>query len=84
MMWRETGRTPKFFVVDARIMFVIIPFLLHISLWTLYLMISAIIFFFILAQVGYTVPNAWRRLRVLLLFGKTRYAVPFWKRVAWK
>lgn len=84
MMWRETGRTAKVFMVDARAMISLAAFMVHISWMTFYFVIATLLFFFILNQFGYTLPNALRRVRVLLLFGKTRPAIPFWRRQRWK
>lgn len=84
MMWRETGRTAKVVGIDARVMFSFILFFVHISMWTFAIVIATIVFFFVLAQFGYTFPNALRRARVLLLFGNRRPAIPFWRRQQWR
>ena len=84
MMWRETGRTAKVAGFDSRVMLSFVLFAVHMSMWTLYLVFATLIFFTILSQFGYTLPNALRRMRVLVLFGKTRPAIPFWRRQQWR
>lgn len=84
MMWRETGRTAKFVIVDARAALPIVLFAVDASWFNLGLIVFSFVFFTVLAQFGYTFPNAMRRLRVIMLFGKRRPAVPFWRRQKWR
>ena len=65
-MWRDTGRTPRFLFMDARIVATILLWLLHMRMWTLYLFIASSIFFVVLERFGFTVPVALRALRVLI------------------
>jgi hypothetical protein len=84
MLWRETGRTLKVVGVDARVL-TAIPLWGVYATWTTFgLVIFFFVFFFVLNQLGYTFPNAMRRLRVLVLFGNRRPAMPFWRKREWR
>jgi len=72
--WRESGRTVKFFFVDGRAMFFLLIMLYHFSLFTFGLGIFALVFLAILENYGYNIPNALRKLRIII-FGKSRPAV---------
>jgi intracellular multiplication protein IcmT len=84
MMWRETGRTTTVLGIDARVMLSFVVFMLHWSWTTLWVVLATLAFFMVLNQFGYTFPNAMRRARVLLLFGRRRPAMPFWRRTEWR
>lgn len=84
MLWRETGRIAKVFGIDARVMILFLLFMVHVSMWTALLVLGSVLFFAVLAQFGYTFPNALRRLKVVLFFGNRRAAVPFWRKNKWK
>ncbi|NCX93305.1 MAG: hypothetical protein EBX40_01350 [Gammaproteobacteria bacterium] len=42
--WRDSGRTPKFFIIDAKASLFILLLLLHIRLWTFLLTIAVLLF----------------------------------------
>lgn len=66
--WRDTGRQVRFMgVVDGRAAFLLMLMIYHISWWTFSLAIGGIIVLVLLERKGYTIPNALRRLRVLLI-----------------
>jgi intracellular multiplication protein IcmT len=53
-MWRDTGLSPQFFVVDARILFPLFVFFMHISKITFYIALSGILVFWIMGRFGWT------------------------------
>ena len=61
--WRDSARSPRFFLIDARAAFPIFIFLLHIKLWTGLAVIFSAIFFSIIEHYGFTVPIFFRVLR---------------------
>lgn len=54
-------------VVDGRAAFLLMLMIYHISWWTFSLAVGGIIVLVLLERKGYTIPNALRRLRVLLI-----------------
>ena len=65
--WRDTGRQIRFMgIVDGRAAFLLLMMMYHISWWTFGLAIAGITGLVLLERKGYTIPNAFRRLRVLL------------------
>lgn len=72
--WRESGRTVKFFFVDGRATFFLLIMLYHFSLFTFGLGILSLVFLAVLENYGYNIPNALRKLRVII-FGRSRPAV---------
>jgi intracellular multiplication protein IcmT len=65
--WRETGRYPKFFFVDARALFPLVVFLFHMSEWTFKVAGIGIAVFWALNMAGITPPTALRIVRVYLV-----------------
>lgn len=61
--WRDSGRIPKFFILDAYSAIPLLFFLLHIRLWTLLLTCSISAFFMLLNRFGFTLPVFRRWLR---------------------
>lgn len=76
--WRDSARTPRFFMVDAYTVFPLVLFLLHIRWWTFYLAMTAVIFFAIIERFNFTVPVFMRWARSQLA-GKIRVAKPVWR-----
>ncbi|PJD96234.1 MAG: phosphoesterase [Legionella sp.] len=76
--WRDSARSARFFIVDARAAFPIFFFLMHIRIWTGMLVIISAVFFAILEHYGFTVPVFWRWLRSFLS-GSIKSAQPWWK-----
>lgn len=74
MLWRDTGKVVRFLGVDGRAAFGVGLVIVHISILTVILAISIIIFFGILERFSYTIPNAFRKVRSVLA-GKVRRAV---------
>lgn len=76
--WRDSARSARFFVVDARAAFPIFLFLMHIRVWTGVLVLVSVIFFGIIEHYGFTVPVFLRWLRSFLA-GSVRSARPWWR-----
>lgn len=76
--WRDSARSPRFFMVDAMAALPLVLFMLHIRLWTLYLAIATMVFFAILERFNFTVPVFMRWLRSQLA-GPVRVAKPVWR-----
>ena len=65
--WRDTGRQVRFMgIVDGRAAFLLILMIYHISWWTFGLAIAGIFILVLMERNGYSLPNAMRRLRILL------------------
>lgn len=77
--WRDSARSARFFLVDARAAFPILLFLLHIRIWTAILAGVAIVFFGILEHFGFTVPVFLRYVRTVLS-GPRKISQPWWRR----
>lgn len=76
--WRDSARSPRFFIVDARAAFPIFLFLMHIRIWTGALVVISALFFGIIEHYGFTVPVFLRWLRSFLA-GPVRVAKPWWQ-----
>ncbi|HAF87375.1 MAG TPA: phosphoesterase [Legionellales bacterium] len=76
--WRDSARSARFFIVDARAAFPIFSFLMHIRLWTAALVIVSAIFFGIIEHYCFTVPVFLRWLRSFLA-GKIKSTQPWWR-----
>lgn len=76
--WRDSARSARFFMVDARAAFPIFIFLMHIRIWTGVLVIVSALFFGFIEHYGFTVPVFLRWLRSLLA-GKNRSSTPWWR-----
>lgn len=75
--WRDSARSSRFFIVDARAAFPIFLFLMHIRIWTGVLVIVSAIFFGILEHYGFTVPVFCRSIRTFLA-GPIKSTHPWW------
>ena len=76
--WRDSARTARFFIVDARAAFPIFFFLMHIRIWTGLLVLFSAMFFGIIEHYGYTVPVFLRWLRSAFS-GRIKTSQPWWK-----
>ena len=70
--WRDSGRTPKLFIVDARAGLFVLLVMLHPRTWTLILALIIIAFASILERFQFTLPIAIRLFRGLIA-GKHKY-----------
>ena len=76
--WRDSARSPRFFMVDARAAFPLFIFLMHIRFWTAMLVVISALFFGIIEHYGFTVPVFLRWLRSFLA-GSVRTSQPWWR-----
>lgn len=76
--WRDSARSARFFMVDARAAFPLFLFLMHIRIWTGLLVLISAVFFAIIEHYGFTVPVFLRWLRSFLA-GNIKSAQPWWK-----
>jgi len=76
--WRETGRQVKVGPLDARLMIFVLLLALFPSMFLLGLVVAAILFFYVLEYIGYTMANAIRKMH-LLIAGKKRSAIHYWR-----
>lgn len=76
--WRDSARSARFFMVDARAAFPIFLFLMHIRIWTGLLVIVSAVFFAIIEHYGFTVPVFLRWIRSFLA-GNIKSSKPWWK-----
>lgn len=76
--WRDSARTPRFYMVDAKAAFPLLLFLIHIRMWTFLLAIVSMIFFGILERFDFTVPVFIRWVRSQLA-GRVRIASSEWR-----
>ena len=75
--WRDSARSARFFMVDARAAFAILLFLVHIKVWTAVLVIINLLFFSIIEHYGFTMPVFFRWIR-LFFAGPIKFAQPWW------
>lgn len=73
--WRATVMMPRFFVIDARITIVITLLVLHLRLWTLFVVLITAAVLWGAEHFGYRFPNAVRFVRNTFA-GPQRYALP--------
>jgi intracellular multiplication protein IcmT len=65
--WRNTQKTVRFFIFDARAGFFVVLVLVHARLWTLCLAILVMLIFWALERKSLTFPAALRAMRVWLI-----------------
>lgn len=75
--WRDSARSARFFIVDARAAFPILFWLLHISWWTFVPAMVAILFFALLERWGYTLIVFARMARTIMA-GPRKFASAWW------
>lgn len=76
--WRDSARSARFFIVDARAAFPIFLFLMHIRVWTGLLVLFTMIFFGVLEHFGFSIPVFGRWIKTFLA-GARKMAIPWWK-----
>ena len=77
--WRDSARTARFFVVDAKAAFPMLLFLLHIRYWTFIVAVVAMTFFAMLERFGFSITIFGRVVRGFLA-GPYKPAEPWWKK----
>lgn len=83
LLWRDTGKTIRFFGIDGRSVVGIAAVLLHISWATLILAVALMVGFAVLERFDYSLPNALRKAR-LIVAGKKKRAVAHRSRVSYR
>lgn len=73
--WRYSGGTAKFLFVDSRSSWFLILLLYSPSVKTLLICLITTTLFATLEYFGYTIPNALRKLKIIM-FGKVKESVP--------
>jgi len=76
--WRETGRQVKVGPLDGRLMLFVVLLMLFPSKTLLILTFIVSAFFYGLEYIGYTLPNAYRKITAVLA-GKKRNGVHYWR-----
>ncbi|KTD28726.1 phosphoesterase [Legionella israelensis] len=76
--WRDSARSARFFMVDARAAFPIFIFLMHIRIWTALLVLVSAVIFGIIEHYGFTVPVFLRWIRSFL-GGRLKSSQPWWR-----
>ena len=64
--WRDSARSPRFFIIDARAAFPFVLFLLHIRWWSFILAVVVTTFFGLLEKYGFSLTVFLRWLRSTL------------------
>jgi intracellular multiplication protein IcmT len=75
--WRDSARSPRFFIVDARAAFPIFFFLMHIRVWTGILVLISAAFFGVLERYGFSLPVFFRWIRTFFA-GYIKSSRPWW------
>lgn len=71
VLWRDTGLTPKIFMIDARAVFPIFLWLFHWAWWTATIAAISILVLFLVQRTGMSPMGCVRALRVTYM-GKRR------------
>ncbi|WP_301100444.1 IcmT/TraK family protein [Propionivibrio sp.] len=71
--WRNTQKPARFFILDARAFLAFLLFLVHMRLWTLYVVIAVMFFFWLMERFGLTFEASLRAVRSWFL-GQNRPA----------
>lgn len=65
--WRNSMKTVRFFIFDARAGFFVVLVVIHARLWTLLLAITVMTVFWLFERKSLTFPAALRAIRVWLI-----------------
>jgi len=77
--WRDSARSPRFFMIDALAAIPLVFFFLHIRLWTFLTAIAVMIFFGVIEKFNFTLPIFIRFVKSQIA-GKVRVANSEWRR----
>ena len=61
--WRDTYRTPRLFMIDARAAIPLLGSALHVAWYTILPSLMTLAVFFWLERIGFSLPSALRALR---------------------
>ena len=76
--WRDSARNARFFIIDARAVFPLLLWLVHIRWWTFEIAIVMMIFFGALERYGFS-PQVFARYFRNLLAGGIKSCRPWWQ-----
>jgi intracellular multiplication protein IcmT len=76
--WRDSARSARFFMMDARAVFPFVLFLMHIKWWTFWVAVVGMLFFIAIEKYGFTVPIFLRWLRTSMV-GAHKPSRPWWR-----
>lgn len=76
--WRDSARTARFFIIDARSALPCLLFLMHIRWWTLWFFLAVTVFFAVLERLGFTMTVFGRIVRSVLA-GSRKLCRPWWR-----
>lgn len=76
--WRDSGRIPRFFIIDARSTFPLLLFLFHIKIWTFVIAAITTTFFGIIGHFGFSTIVFLRVVRTYLA-GKRKLNKAWWR-----
>ena len=81
--WRETGRQVRLGPFDGRLMVFVVLFALFPGFKLFILTVFAMLFFYALEYLGYTLPNAYRKISVVIA-GRKRNGIHYWRQGKFK
>lgn len=67
VLWRDTGLTPKLFILDARALFPLALWLFHWAWWTAGIAAGAILVLYLVQRTGMSPMACFRALRVVIV-----------------
>lgn len=76
-VWRDTARTVRFFIFDAKAGIPFFFFLAYVSYWTFAISVLSFVVFGVLERFGYSLVVALRLARSKLA-GPVRFSVAWW------
>ena len=71
--WRNTQKTPRFFMLDARSVSAILACMVYLRVWTLVLAVMTMAMFYVFERMGLSFASAIRAVRCYIL-GRDRPA----------
>lgn len=77
-VWRESGRQVRFGPLDGRLSVFIVIIMLFPSKYMLAVLLAVMVFFYYLEYIGYTLPNAFRKIK-MEISGKKKNGVHYWR-----
>lgn len=61
-LWCYTAASPKAFFLDANCLFPLLVWGMHFRMWTFYIAIGGVLFFWLLTRLGYSPTELLRRI----------------------
>ena len=75
IVWRDTIRSPRLLIFDARLIFCCALLIVHLRVWTALILLVGIVIFWLIERAGLRFPSALRALRSKIA-GAARPAMP--------